>query len=26
MHKDEEINRTLETVKQIIQKGITHEI
>ena len=25
-HKDEEINRTLETVKQIIQKGITHEI
>ena len=24
MHKDEEINRTLETVKQIIQKGITH--
>ena len=26
MHKDEEINRTLETVKQIIQKGITNEI
>ena len=26
MHKDEEINRTLETVKQIIQKGITYEI
>ncbi|MDA9577730.1 glutamate-1-semialdehyde 2,1-aminomutase [Gammaproteobacteria bacterium] len=26
MHKDQEINRTLETVKQIIQKGITHEI
>ena len=26
MHKDEEINRTLETIKQIIQKGITHEI
>jgi len=26
MHKDEEINRTLETVKQIIEKGITHEI
>ena len=26
MHKDEEINRTLEIVKQIIQKGITHEI
>ena len=26
MHKDEEINRTLETVKQIIQKGITHGI
>jgi len=26
MHKDEEINRTLETVKQIIQKGIIHEI
>ncbi|MDA9621599.1 glutamate-1-semialdehyde 2,1-aminomutase [Gammaproteobacteria bacterium] len=26
MHRDEEINRTLETVKQIIQKGITHEI
>jgi glutamate-1-semialdehyde 2,1-aminomutase len=25
-HKDEEINRTLETVKQIIQKGITNEI
>ena len=25
-NKDEEINRTLETVKQIIQKGITHEI
>ncbi|MDA8890559.1 glutamate-1-semialdehyde 2,1-aminomutase, partial [Gammaproteobacteria bacterium] len=26
MHKDKEINRTLETVKQIIQKGITNEI
>ena len=26
MHKDEEINRTLDTVKKIIKKGITNEI